>query len=511
MAVIKFHDDLYRYGDEKHDRNTINFQLNYCLKEKKIGNDFDSNTWFNGVRQDNIDNMIYDLSIPSIFREFEGKQPLKRDYSMFAISWKKGDIEQENVIDTANEIVRNFLTEYDEKGNIIFDGKDAIYLMTSHLDQANGNPHVHVICSKVNPISGETFDILQHQNRVYKLREISDKVCQEHNLPVIDNPRRFSSITREEYYARRHNKSFKGQLEQQIEEGLKVVTTFSELVEYLKERLDVDEKSLLGNPNYINIKMPGSQVYTRLRALSIDYNYSSLIDRLAHKEESEKVVTTSEKEVTTFSEESNNPKYIDVTKEKIANSPGLRRWADKQNLQAAAARLRASNEVDKAGTSIKELKEKKLEIKSVIEAKDYDLNSLNEMIGKLTGLKKTLDVEWKLAILPVLSKYKKMTENEAKNAFKRQNYKYFKKYDEIKKLAQELGVYDGKTVNMIENISKKISKTEKEYHTLYTERKELNSKLNEINKLLVPTQLNTDITKKYQYRSKKKSKDDVEH
>lgn len=503
MAVIKFHDDLSRYGDEKHDRNNIYFQLNYCLKIKKIGNDFDNNTWFNGVRQDTRANMVYDLSLPSVFREFEGKQPLKNDYSEFSISWKKGDIEQEKVIDTANEIVRGFLTEYDDSGNKIFDGSDAVYVMASHLDQANGNPHVHVICSKVNPLTGNTFDILQHQNRVYKLREISDKVCQEHNLPVIDNPRRFSSITREEYYARRHNRSFKGQLEQQIEEGLKVVTTFSELIDYLKERLDVDEKSLIGNPNYIKIRMPGSQIYTRLRALSIDYKYSSIMDRLAHREE--------QKEVTTFSDNTSKPKFIDITQEKIANSPGLRRWADKQNVQAAAARLRASNEVDKAGTTIKELKEKKMEIKSIIEAKDYDLNALNESIGKLTGLKKSLEVEWKIAILPVLSKYKKMSQNEAKNAFKRQNYKYFKKYDEIKKLSQELGVYDKKTDIMIQNISKKIIQIEKEYHTLYTERKTLNSKLNDINKLLIPTQLNTDVTKKYHNKTKKKSNEDINH
>lgn len=502
MAYIKFRKDLLRTSDINHDRDVLRYQLQYILQKKKIGDDLIENTWFNGVRDDSIDNMIYNLSIPSILREYQGKRALKRDYSEFVISWKNGEIEQKDVIDYANEIVRDFLTEYDDSGNIVFDGKDAVYMMASHLDQKNGNPHVHVICSKVNPLTSETFKCLLKKDRVVKLRESSDKICLSHGQKVLDAPLYSSAgktMSWEEYQARRHNRSFKGQIENVIEEGLKVVATFEELITYLKRHLEIEEKSLLGNPNYIKLKMPNSKVYTRLRSLSMDYKYSSIMDRLAHKEE---------KVVTTFHEDGNKtPKYINIMDEKFANSPGLRRWANKQNFQTSAAALRASSEIEKSGTSISELRESKKNLQIKISDKDYLLNDLNEKRGKLVSLKKSLEIDWKLNILPVIMNYKKISNIEAKNAYKRQNYRIFKQFDSINKTAKELGVNAKRTDESIKLILEEIKKIEYEYHDLYNERKDLNKQIQEINKVLLPTQYTTDITKnKSRYKSKTKSK-----
>ena len=516
MAYIKFRKDLYKSSNDAHDRDVLRYQLQYILQSKKIKNDYVENTWFNGVRQDSIDNMIYDLSIPTIFREYKGMRTLKRDYSEFVISWKKGDIEQEKVIDVANEIVRDYLTEYDQDGNVVFDGKDAIYMMASHLDQTNGNPHVHVICSKVNPLTLQTFDCLMHKDRVVRLKESADRICKEHDLKVLDAPL-YSSIGKsmswEEYQARRHNRSFKGQIEAVIEEGINKVSSFEELISFLKQNLDVDENSLSGNPNYIKMKMPGAQVYTRLRALSIDYKYSSIMDRLSNKSPLSGLLEEDSKSVpsTLLDSQSNNPKYINVMDEKIANSPGLRKWADSQNLKTAAAALRATSAIEESGDTIESLKNKKKDLQVLLSDKDYLLNELNDKRGKLVSLKKTLEIEWKINIVPVISEYKRIADSEAKNAFKRKNYKYFKQFDSIKKAAQELGVDAKRTDDSIIKISEEIKKIEYQYHDLYNERKKINSELQAINIKLAPTQYNTDVTKsksRTKDKTKQSSKDD---
>lgn len=507
MAYIKFRKDLYKTSNDAHDRDVLRYQLQYILQSKKIKDDYVENTWFNGVRQDSIDNMIYDLSMPIIFREYKGMRTLKREYSEFVISWKKGDIEQEKVIDVANEIVRDFLTEYDQEGNVVFDGKDAIYMMASHLDQVNGNPHVHVICSKVNPLTLQTFDCLMHKDRVVRLKDAADRICKQHDLKVLDAPL-YSSIGKsmswEEYQARRHNRSFKGQIEAVIEEGINKVSSFEELISYLKQNLDVDENSLSGNPNYIKMRIPGAQVYTRLRALSIDYKYSSIMDRLSSKRVLSTLLEEDGKSVVTtlLDSQNKNPKYINVMDEKIANSPGLRKWADSQNLKTAAAALRATNAIEESGETIESLKIKKKDLQVLLSDKDYLLNELNDKRGKLVSLKKTLEIEWKINIVPVISEYKKIVDSEAKNAFKRKNYKYFKQFDSIKKLASELNVDAKKTDDSIVKITEEIKKIEYEYHNLYNERKDLNNQIQKINTLLAPTQYSTDVTK-----NKSKSRD----
>lgn len=98
----------------------------------------------------------------------------------FIVSFKQGEITPERALQLGQEICEQFLKgEYQ-------------YFMTCHIDKEHC--HLHCVFNNTNCKDGKTFET--HENRrttkqdrsFQKLMNITDEVCRQHHLSVIEHP-----------------------------------------------------------------------------------------------------------------------------------------------------------------------------------------------------------------------------------------------------------------------------------------------------------------------------------
>ena len=97
----------------------------------------------------------------------------------FIISFQPGEITPEKALEVGKELCEKFLKDQYQ------------YFLAVHNDREH--IHVHCIFNNTNMINGLTFQTLNNQGKVSermwkKLRVLSDEVCREHRLSVIDHP-----------------------------------------------------------------------------------------------------------------------------------------------------------------------------------------------------------------------------------------------------------------------------------------------------------------------------------
>lgn len=137
-------------------------------------------------------------------------------------------------------------------------GKDYQVLVTTHLN--TDNLHNHFVVNSVSFRDGRKFrnSIEQH----YELREISDAICKEHGLSVLDN----TAFSREQskgahWREQRGQPTHRAQLKQDIEYCLKYSTDWQTFMDQLQA------KGYTINPIRMSVKADGWQRAVRLDRL----------------------------------------------------------------------------------------------------------------------------------------------------------------------------------------------------------------------------------------------------
>lgn len=127
----------------------------------------------------------------------------------FIQSFAPGEITSEQALQVGKEMCERFLKgEYQ-------------YFLAVHNDR--DHIHLHVIFNNVNQWNGRTFETNEdrrytQKDRSYnKLREISDKVCKEHNLSVIIRPEPDKGMSYWEWAMKRQWLSWKAKLKYAID------------------------------------------------------------------------------------------------------------------------------------------------------------------------------------------------------------------------------------------------------------------------------------------------------
>ena len=182
-------------------------------------------------------------------------------------------------------------------------------------------PHSHIVfnstaldCSrKFNNFWGSSFAV----------RKISDLLCWENGLSVIENPK----PSRGSYGTWLGEKSptVREQLEQIIDAALTNCKDFDSFLAALKSAgVEVKQGKQLA------FKIPGGKRFVRCDSLSEDYSETAILERISGK-----------RTVVTKARTSAKPNLlIDIqTKLKQAHSPGFERWASVFNLKEMAKTL----------------------------------------------------------------------------------------------------------------------------------------------------------------------------
>ena len=196
----------------------------------------------------------------------------------FIVSFKPGEITPERALQLGQEICEQFLKgEYQ-------------YFMTCHIDK--NHTHLHCVFNNTNCIDGRTFET--HENRrttkqdrsFQKLMNITDEVCRQHHLSVIEHPEMGNGNSHWEWDMSRQGLSWKAKLKFTIDQVIKVSENFEDfltkcsdfgiLYEYNPDH-KIDLKFMLAEQKERNPRAK----FTRRRTLGWFYETEQIKSRIA--------------------------------------------------------------------------------------------------------------------------------------------------------------------------------------------------------------------------------------
>ena len=201
------------------------------------------------------------------------------------------------------------------------------YIVSTHTDKNHCHNHI-IFCAADNITHKKYHDC---KRSYWNIRHINDELCEEHNLSVIKENKHIGKSYKE-WMADKAGTSWKSKLKSDINETIKQAHTYDEFLDLMKSKgYEIKDAEISPEAHkYIGFRAPGQERWIRGRAKSLGEDFSK--ERIRERiEEKARIRAERMKRLT-----KRNPSMIDTTQDKFAESPGLMRWAEKQNLKAAA-------------------------------------------------------------------------------------------------------------------------------------------------------------------------------
>ena len=223
-----------------------------------------------------------------------------------------------------------------ELADKLLEGKYS-YVVTTHIDK--GHVHNHIIFCAADNINHEKYH--DCKKTYYNIRNLSDTLCREHELSVI-TPGEKRGKTYKEWQAGKNGSAWKEQLKADIDEAIKNAETYEDCIELIRAKgyeikgEDFGEKA----HKFISFRPLDRERFIRGSAKSLGAEYTK--ERIKERIE-EKALVKDKKRVPfpvrkkPIVKDYSRKNLIDTTEDKFTQSPGLKHWADIQNLKIAAA------------------------------------------------------------------------------------------------------------------------------------------------------------------------------
>ena len=201
------------------------------------------------------------------------------------------------------------------------------YVLTTHIDK--GHIHNHLIfCAADNLEHNHYHDT---KKSYYHIRNLSDELCKEHNLSIIEPDGR-QGKKYNEWQAEKNGAGWKNQTRKDINICIRASKSYEEFILLMKARgYEIKGDSLgEGAPKYISFRPIGSDRFIRGSAKSLGKNYSkeSIQKRIEQKKERTTTFTPKDRKLRSMIDTINDPKFTE--------NAGMQRWATKENLKIAA-------------------------------------------------------------------------------------------------------------------------------------------------------------------------------
>lgn len=211
------------------------------------------------------------------------------------------------------------------------------YVVSTHIDR--GHVHNHIIFCAADNINHEKYH--DCKKTYYNIRSLNDDLCREHELSVI-TPGEKRGKTYKEWQAGKSASAWKEQLKSDIDEAIKNAAAYEDCIELIRAKgYEVKGEDFGENAHkFISFRPLDKERFVRGSAKSLEAEYTKerIRERIAEK------VLAKDKKRAPFPirkkplvRDYSKRNLIDTTGDKFAESPGLKHWADIQNLKIAAA------------------------------------------------------------------------------------------------------------------------------------------------------------------------------
>lgn len=313
------------------------------------------------------------------------------------------------------------------------------YVLSTHIDK--NHIHNHIIFNNVNFVTGKCYQ--SNKKTYHKIRSISDKLCRENNLSVIDEfyekyKKKFK-IKGKSYYEYSHYKkgtSWKSKLQFSIDKAIEKSNTWKEFIKTM-ERYGYEIKF----GKHIAFKHKDKERFTRSKTIGEDYTEENLRKRI---------------------KESKVKELIDTSNEKIKSSKSYTHWARKENLKILSNTL-----LEMRNQNINSL----YSLENTIKENIKKLQDLQDKIkiyeDKIKHLSKVMEC---INMVNTHRKNNKINENKYKNALKFLKHHYSKMpttkeiFEEFEDLWQKKNTLL-KEYSQIKNSNLELNKIKNNYKT----------------------------------------------
>ena len=223
-----------------------------------------------------------------------------------------------------------------ELADKLLEGKYS-YVVSTHIDK--GHIHNHIIFCAADNINHEKYH--DCKKTYYSIRNLSDNLCREHGLSVI-TPGENRGKTYKEWQAGKNGSAWKEQLKADIDEAIKNATAYEDCIELIRAKCyEVKGETFGENAHkFISFRPLDRERFVRgsAKSLGAEYTKERIKERIREKALAKKKrrvpFPTRKKPIV---KDYSRKNLIDTTEDKFAQSPGLKHWADIQNLKIAAA------------------------------------------------------------------------------------------------------------------------------------------------------------------------------
>ena len=383
---------------------------------------------------------------------------------------------RENSPNKAHHLIQSFFpgeVSYEEAHRIgveladrLLEGKYA-YVVTTHIDKEHC--HNHIIFCAADHIHYDKYHACKKS--YYHIRNLSDELCREHHLSVIE-PGEKRGQKHIEWQAEKSNSSWKSEIRKDINSAIRASSTYEEFLQILTAKgYEIKGESLEENvAKYISFRPTYRERFVRGSAKSLGKEYTK--ERIK-----ERIDSGLERNFKIKSKERVSKDLIDVNQEKFASSPGLKRWAAVENLKNVAESYYAAG-------SITELEQKLTEASSETTVAKGRLLQTEKRVKQLQEIMKYANQYQ--STLSIYQSYKKAKNPDA----------YFQKHEgEIilhggaKRMLEQAGV-NVKNMN-VQKLKTELSHLEKQktelgftYKKLTQNEKELQKQMQKLKKYL---------------------------
>lgn len=201
------------------------------------------------------------------------------------------------------------------------------YVLTTHIDK--GHVHNHIIFCAVDNIDYNHYH--DCKKSYWHIRHLSDNLCLEHNLSVIE-PNNNRGQKYKEWYERKNQNSWKVQLKKDINQSIKVASTYEEFLALMRAKgYEIKNASFEETSGkYIAFRPLGEKNFIRGRAKSLGNNFTKerIRDRIEKKQQKSTVFSHTDKTLQHLINTNGEPKFTE--------NAALQKWATKENLKIAA-------------------------------------------------------------------------------------------------------------------------------------------------------------------------------
>jgi len=192
------------------------------------------------------------------------------------------------------------------------------YVVATHVDKQH--IHNHILFNNVSFIDFKSYN--SNKKSYHKIREISDDLCMEHGLNVIENIEKSKQFEDPHQSKGKYKNTFRYQIRNDMDFALKKATNIDEFKEIMAEKYEIKEGKHLAFKHKSN----GQERFIRCRSLGYRYQESMLQIRI--DTEFLDVKDIKEKPIS----ENYFRRVIDLSKnDKFKENPGLQYWGINHN------------------------------------------------------------------------------------------------------------------------------------------------------------------------------------